>query len=118
MRRTPLRPLAHVISAREARERAKRNQAAQVKTRVRAENRLLILGLAFVLGFGAVGGKMAILASSKAEEPAEYTAASQIVNQRADIIDRNGNVLATNMSTQALYAQPHLMVDPKKAASY
>tara|TARA_R110002124_G_scaffold106121_3_gene257485 strand:- start:186 stop:1976 length:1791 start_codon:yes stop_codon:yes gene_type:complete len=125
MRRTPLRPLAHVISAREggenpdlieARERAKRNQAAQVKTRVRAENRLLILGLAFVLGFGAVGGKMAILASSKAEEPAEYTAASQIVNQRADIIDRNGNVLATNMSTQALYAQPHLMVDPKKAA--
>ena len=125
MRRTPLRPLAHVISAREqgenpdlieARERAKRNQVAQVKTRVRAENRLLILGLAFILGFGAVGGKMAYLASSTPAEPKEYTSGSQIINQRADIIDRNGNVLATNMSTQALYAQPPLMVDPQKAA--
>ena len=125
MRRTPLRPLAHVISAREqgenpdlieARERAKRNQVAQVKTRVRAENRLLILGLAFIVGFGAVGGKMAYLASSTPAEPKEYVSGSQIINQRADIIDRNGNVLATNMSTQALYAQPPLMVDPKKAA--
>jgi cell division protein FtsI (penicillin-binding protein 3) len=114
-----------VISAREhgenpdlieARERAKRNQVAQVKTRVRAENRLLILGLAFIVGFGAVGGKMAYLASSTPAEPKEYVAGSQIINQRADIIDRNGNVLATNMSTQALYAQPPLMVDPKKAA--
>ncbi len=125
MRRKPLRPLAHVISAREqgenpdlieARERAKRNQVAQVKTRVRAENRLLILGLAFIVGFGAVGGKMAYLASSTPAEPKEYVAGSQIINQRADIIDRNGNVLATNMSTQALYAQPPLMVNPKKAA--
>lgn len=125
MRRTPLRPLAHVISAREqgenpdlieARERAKRNQVAQVKTRVRAENRLLILGLAFIVGFGAVGCKMAYLASSTPAEPKEYVSGSQIINQRADIIDRKGNVLATNMSTQALYAQPTLMVDPKKAA--
>jgi len=125
MRRTPLRPLAHVISAREqgenpdlieARERAKRNQVAAVKTRIRAENRLLILGLAFVFGFGAIGAKMAYLANTSPAEPKEYVAGSQIVNQRADIIDRNGHVLATNMSTKALYAQPPLMVDPKKAA--
>jgi len=89
---------------------------AAVKTRIRAENRLLILGLAFVFGFGAIGTKMAYLANTAPAEPKEYVAGSQIVNQRADIIDRNGNVLATNMSTKALYAQPPLMVDPKKAA--
>ena len=81
MRRSPLRPLAHIISARqegknpdfiEAKERSKRNQVLQLKTRVRAENRLLALGLIFIIGFSAVGGKMAMLASSSSDEVKQY----------------------------------------------
>ena len=125
MRRKPLRPLAHIIAARqdgknpdfiEAKERSERNQVLQQKTRVRAENRLLALGLIFIIGFSAVGGKMAMLASSSADEVRQYNTGSKIINQRANIVDRNGNILATNMSTQALYAQPPLMINPKKAA--
>jgi len=125
MRRSPLRPLAHIISARqegknpdfiEAKERSKRNQVLQLKTRVRAENRLLALGLIFIIGFSAVGGKMAMLASSSSDEVKQYNSGSKIINQRANIVDRNGNILATNMSTQALYAQPPLMINPQKAA--
>ena len=125
MRRKPLRPLAHIIAARqdgknpdfiEAKERSERNQVLQQKTRVRAENRLLALGLIFIIGFSAVGGKMAMLASSSANEVRQYNTGSKIINQRANIVDRNGNILATNMSTQALYAQPPLMINPKKAA--
>ncbi len=125
MRRKPLRPLAHIIAARqngknpdfiEAKERSERNQVLQQKTRVRAENRLLALGLIFIIGFSAVGGKMAMLASSSTDEVRQYNTGSKIINQRANIVDRNGNILATNMSTQALYAQPPLMINPKKAA--
>jgi cell division protein FtsI (penicillin-binding protein 3) len=35
---------------------------------------------------------------------------------RADIVDRNGSILATNFDTHALYAQPKHMVDPVMAA--
>lgn len=126
MIRTPLRPLARVLDAREkgenpdvieAQERAKRNQAIQSKIRHRAEFRLAVLGVAFFLAFGTIGARMAILASSEPQEPRSTASGSRILNQRADIVDRNGAVLATNLATTALYAQPPLMVDPEKAAN-
>ncbi len=126
MIRTPLRPLARVLDAREkgenpdvieAQERAKRNQAIQSKIRHRAEFRLVVLGVAFFLAFGTIGARMAILASSEPQEPQSTASGSRILNQRADIVDRNGAVLATNLATTALYAQPPLMVDPEKAAN-
>ncbi len=125
MIRTPLRPLARVIEARnrgenpdhiEAAERAKRNHARQQKFRKRAEARLTLLGLAFFLGFGAIGGKMAMLANSPVEEPKLSVSNSKIYSERADIIDRNGSILATNLATTALYAQPQMMVNPVLAA--
>ena len=125
MTRTPLRPLASVIDARakgenpnhiEARARAKRNQDMMVKQRRRAENRLLMLGISFLVGFGAIGVRMGTLAASEPAEPEAIASSSNILNQRADIVDRNGTVLATNLTTQSLYAQPPLMVDPIKAA--
>jgi cell division protein FtsI (penicillin-binding protein 3) len=126
MIRTPLRPLARVLDAREkgenpdvieAQERAKRNQAIQSKIRHRAEFRLAVLGVAFFLAFGTIGARMAILASSEPQEPRSTASGSRILNQRADIVDRNGVVLATNLATTALYAQPPLMVDPETAAN-
>ncbi len=126
MIRTPLRPLARVISAREngenpdvieAEERVKRNQVTHQKIRKRAEHRLTMLGLAFFLGFAAIGGKMAVLAVSEPMEPRLAVANTGIHSQRADIVDRNGSVLATNLVTTSLYAQPHMMIEPVRAAN-
>nr|WP_246849346.1 penicillin-binding protein 2 [Rubellimicrobium arenae] len=94
----------------DARENAER-------ARSRAEKRLWVLGAAFAAAYLTVGGRMAVLASSDAEEP-QPTAVldAPILSTRADITDREGRILATNLATDALYAQPREMVDPAHAA--
>ena len=81
----------------------------------RAQGRLLVLALSFGLAFAAVGGKMAALALS-GPLPPRGPAPEAISAARADIVDREGRLLATNMETVSLYAQPPEMVDPAGAA--
>jgi cell division protein FtsI (penicillin-binding protein 3) len=126
MTRTPLRPLARVIEARQKGENPDaierenlrlRHEAQRDKMRVRAESRLLLVGLCFLLAFGAVGMKMGALATTEAEEPRVAVSGTTILNTRADIVDRQGRVLATNFDTNALYAHPHEIIDPAAAAT-
>lgn len=125
MIRTPLRPLARILKARAAGENPDaierenirlRHEAMRDKARLRAEGRLLILGAMFVIAFVVVGGRMGALAGSEPEEPRSAAAGNPIIGQRADITDRNGRILATNLETYALYAQPPEMIDPARAA--
>ncbi len=126
MTRTPLRPLARIIEARQngenpdaiERENLRlRHEAQRDKMRVRAESRLLLVGLCFLLAFGAVGTRMGALATTEAEEPRVAVSGTSILNTRADIVDRQGRVLATNFATNALYAHPHEIIDPQAAAT-
>ncbi|NOX39209.1 MAG: penicillin-binding protein 2, partial [Alphaproteobacteria bacterium] len=121
----PLRPLARIISAREKGENPdlivaenirQRHENMRDHDRVRAESRLLVLSLAFLAAFVVVGGRMGVLASRSPQEPVVDSGASTIYAQRADIVDRNGAILATNLVTDSLYAQPPLMVDRGRAA--
>lgn len=125
MTRTPLRPLARIIEARQKGENPDaierenlrlRHEAQRDRMRVRAESRLLLVAICFLMAFGTVGTRMAALATSEAEEPRVVTSGSSILNTRADIVDRRGRVLATNFATNALYAHPHEIVDPRAAA--
>lgn len=125
MIRRPLRPLARILPARARGEnpdaierdalRLRREQMRD-RARARAEGRLILLGLAFLAGFGAIGGRMALIAATDPAEPRATVTGEAISALRADITDRNGRVLATNLVTHALYAQPPLMVDPARAA--
>ncbi|MFV0292907.1 MAG: peptidoglycan D,D-transpeptidase FtsI family protein [Paracoccus sp. (in: a-proteobacteria)] len=125
MIRIPLRPLARILRAREtgqdpdeieAENRARRHAEIQDQARKRAEGRLVLMALGFLLAFGTVGFRMGALAASDPEEPRAQATGTQIISQRADITDRKGRVLATNMLTHSLYAQPNQMVDGKGAA--
>lgn len=125
MIRTPLRPLARILRAREkgenpdaieAENRAQRHAVIQEKARSHAQNRLLFMSCAFAVAFGVVGLRMGAMAASQPSEPRTQVSGAQIMSQRADITDRHGRVLATNLLTHSLYAHPRQMIDPNAAA--
>ena len=125
MTRIPLRPLARILAARQTGENpdeierdnlAARHEAGRDGLRERAEGRLLALSLVFLVAFLTVGVKMAVLATSDPAEPKAAASGTQIVASRADITDRNGRILATNLSTHSVYAQPQHLVSPDVAA--
>lgn len=125
MTRKPLRPLPQVLAARrrgenpdqiERQNMRERHEAMRDRSRIRAEGRLLVLGAIFLLAFVSVGFRMGELAFSTPQEPQSSADGDSILAQRADITDRNGRILATNISTFSLYAQPPELVDPEGAA--
>ena len=126
MTRTPLRPLARILQSRargenpdaiERENRRLRAEADRARAHARAEGRLLVLAVGVFLAFAVVGMRMGLEAASDPREPrlAVHTG-DAITANRADIVDRQGRVLATNLVTHALYAQPPQMVDPARAA--
>ncbi|PWR01663.1 cell division protein FtsI [Meridianimarinicoccus roseus] len=124
--RRPLRPLARILRARDRGENpdlieranlAERRGEIQDRARRRAEGRILVIGLFFVAAFCTVGLRMSALSTSDPVEPAHALGGEGITSARADIVDRNGRVLATNVVTRALYAHPQEMVDIPFAAA-
>ncbi|WP_422029217.1 peptidoglycan D,D-transpeptidase FtsI family protein [Roseovarius sp.] len=125
MIRTPLRPLARILQARDRGENPDaiereniraRNEEMRDRARTRAEGRLLVLGLFFLCAFAVIGGRMGVLANSEPSEPRTSVAGADILAQRADIVDRKGRILATNFETHSLYAQPQQMIEPERTA--
>ena len=125
MTRIPLRPLATILDARrkgadpdaiERRHTNQRHDEMQAVMRGKAEGRLLMLGGIFLCAFILIGLRMGALAGSEAVEPRAAAGGLEIRAQRADIVDREGRVLATNIETHSLYAQPQQMIEPERAA--
>ncbi|MGY6411005.1 MAG: peptidoglycan D,D-transpeptidase FtsI family protein [Alkalilacustris sp.] len=126
MTRTPLRPLARILLSRDRGENPDaierenlrlRAEAERARAHARAEGRILVLAVGLFLAFAVVGVRMGVEAASDPREPnLALRAGDAILANRADIVDRNGRVLATNLVTHALYAHPHQMIDPVRAA--
>ena len=123
--RIPLRPLTRILDARARGENPDnvekenlrlRHEAQRDRLRLRAESRLLLVAFVFVAAFGAVGYKMAALATSEPSEPRILSQGPTILNTRADITDRHGRLLATNFATNALYAHPQDIIYPRRVA--
>lgn len=126
MIRTPLRPLARILDARrkgenpDAIERENlriRQEQMRDTARSRAEGRLLVMAIMFFCAFTVVGLRMGNLAASEPAEPRAQVSGASIIASRADIVDRKGRILATNMETVSLYAHPQQMIDPLRSAT-
>ncbi|WP_420564616.1 peptidoglycan D,D-transpeptidase FtsI family protein [Thalassobaculum sp.] len=82
-------------------------------------NRLILAGCLLTLAFTAVAGRVVELSALRDHnEPTVPTAAADAALQtgRADIVDRNGLLVATSLRTPSLYADPTEVLDAARAA--
>lgn len=80
---------------------SRRNQARQ---------RVGILIAGFAVVFLVVGGRLVQYGFASPADTASIGAA-HVVASRPDIVDRNGHLLATDLNTMSLYAEPRRIVD-------
>jgi cell division protein FtsI (penicillin-binding protein 3) len=82
-------------------------------------NRLMIAGALFTAAFTVIGIRVIDVSVFSDNTEPRYTrsiAKDEKHNGRADIVDRNGVLLATSLSTASLFANPRLVLDPEQAA--
>jgi cell division protein FtsI (penicillin-binding protein 3) len=84
-----------------------------------ARNRLTLGAGVFALAFAVIALRLidlSLLRDGAEPRLAMAAAAGALTTERAEILDRNGVVLATSVPTASLYANPHLVQEPKDAA--
>ncbi|NYZ15714.1 penicillin-binding protein 2 [Azospirillum sp. RWY-5-1] len=82
-------------------------------------NRLMVTAAMVALAFTAISAKLVdatVLRHVSEPKQALVAEVGTLPVARADITDRNGNLLATSLATASLYADPKLVIDPKEAA--
>ncbi len=78
--------------------------------------RLFLTSACFVLVYGAIIGRLVEMGVSAPQESVTLGSAQAAVSAaRPDIIDRNGEILATDIKFASLYAEPRRVVDPDEA---
>ncbi len=96
-----------------------RLQAFLQKRQQPSENpmpRFTLVVVLFMAAFAAIGFRLfwVMVLSHNAHNTDNKGVYSLL--ERADIVDRNGEVIATNLITFSLYARPHQLIDGEKAA--
>jgi len=84
-------------------------------------NRLMVTGAVFLLAFGIISYRLIDLGVVRAADAAAARAKLAAMKplptgHRADIVDRNGTVLATSIRAWSIYADPKIVGDPARTA--
>ena len=86
-----------------------------------ARLRLMVGAALFAAGFLAISVRLVDLAVLQQGPDGPRIAARNVAAPnymaRANIVDRNGMLLATNLETASLFAEPHRIIDPVDAAT-
>lgn len=82
-------------------------------------NRVVVAGLIFSVMFAVLAIRLADLTVLRSPNPspmAQHTAQSEQQERRADIVDRNGVLLASDLKTASLAADPKIVLNPERTA--
>jgi cell division protein FtsI (penicillin-binding protein 3) len=82
-------------------------------------NRLMVAGALFTAAFAVIGIRVIDVSVFSDNAEPRYTRSitkDEKNTGRADIVDRNGILMATSLNTASLFANPRLVLDPEQAA--
>jgi cell division protein FtsI (penicillin-binding protein 3) len=85
-----------------------------------ARTRLIVAGSLFALAFTVIAVRLVdvtVLREPREQRPLRIADTRPQGMDRADIVDRNGVLLATSLVNQSLSANPRLVLDPAEAAA-
>ncbi len=82
-----------------------------------SHSRLIVGAALFALAFGAVGVRLIDVAVLQNNEPKQVRAVKPAEVNRAEIVDRNGILLATSIGAASVYADPRKIPNIDEAAS-
>lgn len=71
--------------------------------------------LAFVLGYGVIALRLVTLAAAPDAHNVRRVSADAVSTGRPDILDRNGDILATDLKAASLYGEPRKIIDVDEA---
>ncbi|MCB8821357.1 peptidoglycan D,D-transpeptidase FtsI family protein [Microvirga rosea] len=82
----------------------------------KSTSRVGFTALCFAGLFSVIGGRLAYLAmTSDTSSEVRRAASSEISAARPDIVDRNGNILATDVKMVSVFAEPRNIIDKDEA---
>jgi cell division protein FtsI (penicillin-binding protein 3) len=76
-----------------------------------ARNRVGLLIAGFAVFYCVIGGRLVQYGMAMPEVTSSILPADRLMASRPDLVDRNGEVLATDIRTVSLFAEPHKIVD-------
>jgi cell division protein FtsI (penicillin-binding protein 3) len=78
-------------------------------------SRMRIVALAFLGLYGVIGGRLIYLGFKPDPANLRRAAAEAVAASRPDLLDRNGEILATDVKTMSVFAEPRRLIDKDEA---
>ncbi|HEX8046182.1 peptidoglycan D,D-transpeptidase FtsI family protein [Rhizobium sp.] len=90
-------------------------EGARKRKSNQAKSRVVLLVASFAVVYCIIGGRLAQFAMTAPDATSSILPPDRLMASRPDIVDRNGALLATDIRTVSLFAEPNKIIDPDEA---
>ncbi|MEZ2219106.1 peptidoglycan D,D-transpeptidase FtsI family protein [Rhizobium sp. RCC_161_2] len=90
-------------------------EGARKRKSNQAKSRVVLLVASFAVVYCIIGGRLVQFATTAPDTTSSILPPDRLMASRPDIVDRNGALLATDIRTVSLFAEPNKIIDPDEA---